>query len=261
MIDNKSGAGGAIGTDFVAKAAPDGYTLLCVSPSHATLTSLMKNLSWSPTKDFRGIEGVGVIPNVIVVPENSPSKTLEEFIAAAKQAPQPLTFATPGVGTSNFLSGELLAQLAGIKLAHIIYRGQPEALNDVLAGRIDMMPLTTVLAVPYVKDGKLRPLAVTTAVRSAALPNVPTVAQASNLKTYEVSSWFGFVVPARTPDAVVQKLSKDIAEILAMPELKPKFDTIGLMVEPRGPQAFDAFVASETKRWADVIAKSGIQPQ
>jgi len=261
IVENRTGAGGSIGTDYVAKAAPDGYTLLCVSPGHAVTPSLIKGVAWNPVRDFRAIEGFGVIPNVFVVPTEVPAKTMAELVAMAKKANPPLTYATAGVGTSNHLSGELLAQSAEIKLTHVPYRGQPDALGDLLAGRVTMMPLTVALAVPHIKTGKLRPLAVTTSKRSAALPDTPTVAEATGLKGYDVGTWFGFVAPVKTPDAIVARLSADVAEILADPAMKPKLDVLGLEVAPQGPKQFDAFIASEYDKWSKVIKTAGIEAQ
>lgn len=261
LVENKAGAGGSIGTDFVAKAAPDGYTLLCVSPGHAVAPSLIKGIAWDPVRDFRAIEGFGIIPNVIVVHPDVPAKTLAEFIALAKTSATQMTYATAGVGTSNHLSGELLAQSAGIKLTHIPYKGQPDALNDLLSGRVSMMPLTAALAGPHIKTGKLRGLAVTTATRSTALPTLPTVAEAGNLPGYEVGTWFGFVAPAKVPDAIARKLSADVAEILAMPDVKARFDTLGMELAPQAPAQFDAFIAREHAKWAKVIKQAGLEPQ
>jgi len=261
VVENKTGAGGSIGTDFVAKAAPDGYTLLAVSPGHAVAPSLIKGVAWDPVRDFRAIEGFGIIPNVIVVHPDVPAKTLAELIALAKKSPTPLTYATAGVGTSNHLSAELLAQSAGIKLTHVPYKGQPDALNDLISGRVTMMPLTAALAAPLIKAGKLRALAVTTATRSTALPTLPTVAEAANLPGYEVGTWFGFVAPAKVPDAIARKLSADVAEILAMPEVRAKFDTLGMEVAPQTPAQFDAFIAGEVSKWSRVIKQAGIEAQ
>lgn len=260
IVENKAGAGGAIGMDFVAKAPPDGYTLLLVSPAYAVLPSLQKSASWDPTRDFRSVEGIGVVPNIFVVPTNVPVKTMAELVELAKKSDAPLTYATAGIGTSNHLSGELLAQEAHIKLTHVPYKGQPDALNDLLAGRVTMMPLTTALALPYIKTGKLRPLAVTTAKRSSALPELPTVAEALKLPNYEVGTWFGLVAPKKVPDDIINKLSKDVAEILATPEAKAKFETLGLELNPQNPAEFDAYMANEFARWSKVIKQAGIEP-
>lgn len=260
VVENRTGAGGSIGTDFVAKAPADGYTLLLVSPSHAVLPSLKKNLPWNPVRDFKAIAGVGIVPNVFVVHPSVPVNSMAELLALARKSPAPLTYATAGVGTSNHLSGELLAQEAGIELAHVPYKGQTDALNDLISGRVEIMPMTAALAVPYAKAGKLRPLAVTTAKRATVLPDLPTVAQAANLPDYQVGTWFGLVAPARTPAAVVQKLSDDVAAILAMPETKAKFDTLGMELAPQSGSEFDAFIADESDKWSKVIERAGIEP-
>lgn len=261
VIENKTGAGGSIGTDFVAKSPADGYTLLCVSPGHAVVPSLVKGVTWNPVTDFRAVAGFGIIPNVIVVHPDVPVKTMGELVALAKAKPGEVTYATAGAGTSNHLSGELFAQMAGLKLTHVPYKGQPDAMNDLLGGRVTMMPLTAAIAAQHIKTGKLRALAVTTARRSTALPELPTVAEAANLPGYEVGTWFGFVAPAKTPDAVVAKLAADIAEILKSPEVKAKFDGMGMELAPQTPAQFDTFVAAERTKWARVIQQAGITPQ
>jgi tripartite-type tricarboxylate transporter receptor subunit TctC len=262
VVENKAGAGGAIGTDAVAKSAPDGYTLLLVSPGHAVAPSLQKGVSWNPVRDFRSVAGLGVVPNAIVVHPSVPVKTMGELIELAKKnAASPLTYASAGIGTSNHLAGELLAQEADVKLSHVPYKGQPDALNDLLAGRITMMPLTVALAMPHIKAGKLRPLAVTTARRSAAMPELPTVAEAAKLPNYEVGTWFGLVAPAKVPEPILRKLGADVAEILAQPDVKAKLEGMGMELAPqRGPD-FDGFVNSEFVKWSKVIKQAGLEPQ
>lgn len=263
VIDNRAGAGGAMGNDFVARSIPDGYTLLCVSPGLAVLPSLQKNLSWSPTRDFRAVEGLGVISNVIVVPASLPVKTMGELMDLARKNSDsaPISYATAGIGTSNHLSGELLAQMAHVKFVHVPYKGQPDALNDLLAGRVTMMPLTAALALPHVKAGKLRALAVTTAQRSSAFPDVPTVAEAINLPGYEVGTWFGFVAPVKTPTAVVDRLSADIAALVLEPATRTRLTDLGMEVAPQNAAQFNAYIAAEAARWGTVIRQAGIEPQ
>lgn len=260
IVENRVGAGGAIGTDFVAKSPPDGYTLLLASPSHAVNPSLQKNLTWDPVRDFKAIAGIGMVPNVIVVHPSVPAKTMGELVELAKKSNPPLTYASAGIGTSNHLSGELLAQEAGIKLTHVPYKGQTDAMNDLLSGRVAMMPLTAALAIPYVKDGKLRALAVTTAKRASAFPDLPTAAEAAHLPNYQVGTWFGLVAPAKTPDAVRNKLSADVIAILAMPDVKTRFATLGMELAPQSAADFDAFVDKEVTRWSKVIKQAGIEP-
>ena len=261
VVENRAGAGGSIGTDLVAKSAPDGYTLLLVSPGHAVAPSLIKGVTWDPTRDFRAIQGLGVIPNAIVVHPDVPAKTMPELIELARKSPTPLTYASAGVGTSNHLAGELLAQSAGIKLSHVPYKGQPDALNDLFAGRVSMMPLTVALANTHVKAGKIRALAVTTAKRSTAMPHLPTVAEAANLPAYEVGTWFGLVAPAKVPAPIIQKMAKDVTEFLAMPDVKARLNTLGMELAPQEPAEFDAFVAREFEKWSQVIKKAGIESQ
>jgi len=262
VVENKVGAGGSIGTDFVAKAAPDGYTLLLVSPGYAVGPSLQKGVTWNPVRDFKSVAGIGVVPNVFVVHPDVPARTMPELVELArKNAATPLTYATAGIGTSNHLSGELLAQEANIKLTHVPYKGQPEALNDLLAGRVTLMPLTVALAAPHIKAGKLRPLAVTTAKRASALPELPTVAEAAKLPNYEVGTWFGLTAPANTPQPVLTKLSTDVAEILNQADVRAKLTALGMEINPQKPAEFDAYVASEFAKWSKVIKQAGIEPQ
>ena len=261
IVENKAGAGGAIGTDFVAKSPADGYTLLLVSPGHAVAPSLQKGVTWNPVRDFKAVAGIGIVPNVIVVHPSVPVKNMAELIDLAKKSSSPITYATAGIGTSNHLSGELLAQEAGIKLTHVPYKGQPDALNDLLGGRVNMMPLTAALAMQHVKAGKLRALAVTTAKRASAAPDLPTVAEAAKLPNYEVGTWFGLVAPAKVPDAVMNKLGADVAEILAQPDVKAKLEGMGMELAPQKGPEFDAFVNKEFAKWSKVIKKAGIEPQ
>lgn len=261
IVENKAGAGGVIGTDAVAKAPADGYTLLAVSPGHTVARSVMKGVAWDPVRDFRAIYGYGVSGNVFVVHPGSPIQTMADLVAAARKSTEPIQYASGGIGTSNHLSAELLSQRAGIKLAQIAYKGQPEALNDVLAGRVSLMPLTVTVAAPHIRAGKLRALAVTSARRSPLLPEVPTVAEAANLPGFEVNTWFGLVVPAKTPDAVAHKLSAYLADIVAQPEVQAKFLGLGMEVAPKPPGEFDAFIAADTAKWDRVMKQAGITPQ
>lgn len=260
IVENMPGAGGGIGMGFVAKAPADGYTLLLVSPAYAVLPSLQKSVHWNPVRNFRSVAGIGVVPNIFVVHPSVPVKTMKELVELARKSDSPLTYATAGIGTSNHLSGELLAQEAHIKLTQIPYKGQPKALPDVLAGRVPLMPLTTALALPYIKSGKLRPLAVTTARRSTALPELPTVAEALDLPSYAVGTWFGLVAPKEVPDAIINKLAKDVADILANTEMRAKFVAMGLELNPQTPAEFDSYMADEFARWSKVIKQSGIDP-
>lgn len=259
IIENKTGAGGAIGTELVARAAPDGHTLLCVSPSHVVLPSLSKAVRWDPVKDFRAVAGFGFVPNVVVVNPKVPVGSIKELLARARV--QNVTYGTAGNGTSNHLSGELLAQMAGVKFTHVPYKGQPEAVNDLLGGQIEMMPLTTAIAKGHMATGKLRGLAVTTAKRSAALPDLPTVAEAAGLPDYEVGTWFGLVAPAKVPEAVIARLAQETAAVLALPETRARLVGLGMDMAPQGPGEFDRYLAAEQAKWARVLAAAGIKPE
>ena len=258
IVENKTGAGGAIGTDAAMRAAPDGYTMLCVSPGHAVLPSLTKAAKWNPTTDFRGIAGIGIVPNVVVVNPRVPVNSLKELLERAKT--HNITYGTAGIGTSNHLSGELLAQMAGVKFTHVPYKGQPEAVNDLLGGNIDMMPLTAAIAKGHIATGKLKGLAVTTAKRATALPDLPTVAEAAGLPGYDVGTWFGFVVPGKVPDPIVARLAQEVAAVLAMPEVADKLTRMGMELAPQTPAQFDRYVAAEFIKWEKVMKSAGIEP-
>ncbi|KAF7961820.1 ABC transporter substrate-binding protein [Cupriavidus sp. UYMU48A] len=261
IVENRTGAGGAIGTDFVAKAAPDGYTLLAVSPSHVVGPLLNSAVTWNAERDFRAIAGFGSIPNVIVVPAASPAKTLGALLGSARSQPGAITYASAGVGTSNHLSGELLAQMTGVSLTHVPYKGQPEALTDLLGARVSMMALTVAIAKPHVQSGKLHALAITSSRRSPALPGVPTVAEAANIPGYEVSAWFGFVAPRKTPDAVVNKLADALAQAVGNPDVARRLAELGMDVAPQSAPAFDRYIAGESGKWSRVLKTAGIATQ
>ena len=260
IVENKAGAGGGIGTEYVAKSPPDGYTLLMVSPSHAVAPLFRKSLSWDPLRDFRGIASFGAIPNVIVVNQAVPARTLPEFLENSRRGKTPATYASSGIGTSSFLAGELLIQKTRIPLTHIPYKGQPDAFSDLVAGRVDMMPMSTPLALPQIKAGKLRPLAVTTTQRSFALPDVPTVAEAAGIPDYSVATWLALVAPARTPPPILRQLSDDVAQVVAQPDVKQKFRDLALEGTPLAGPEFDRFLKTEVDAWTRVVKQAGIQP-
>lgn len=258
IVENKVGAGGAIGTEYTKRQPADGYTVLVVSPSHVVQPLLNKSAHWNPVTDFRGLAQAGIVPNIVVVPTSSPIKTLPQLIADARAHPGQVTYGTAGLGTSNHLSGELLDQMAGIKMTQVPYRGQSAALTDLLAGRLSMMPLTTALAAPHIRDGKLRPLAVTTSRKSTIFPKLPTVAEAANLPNYAVATWFGFVVRTGTPQAARDKLSQTLLEVLKLPDVSKKLQGLGMEMDVEDGAHFDQYVASEHKKWSEVLGKAGL---
>jgi len=258
LVENRTGAAGAIGMSYTASAPPDGYTLMVASPALAVLPILRESAKWSVEHDFRSIEGIGIVPNVLVVHPSVPAKTMAEFIELAKKSDSPITYATTGPGSSNHLSGESLVQDAGIQLTEVAYKGQTDALTDLLSGRVQMMALTSALALSYIKEGKLRPLAVTTGKRSMATPELPTVAESAQLPDYAVGTWFGLVAQKKMPDAIVEQLSKDVAEMLAMPEVIARFDTLGMELDPMGPAEFDEYMLAEHAKWSRIMKQAGL---
>ncbi len=258
VVENKVGAAGSIGTEAVARSAPDGYTLVVASPSHTVNISLYSKLPWHPLKSFAPVAMVGVIPNVILVHPSVPAKTLAEFIAYAKARPGQINYASAGAGSSVHLAAELLEQMAQIKLVHIPYKGQPEAVTALITGEVSMMPLTMALAKARVQAGQARPLAVTTPKRSSALPDLPTVAE-SGYPGYEVSTWFGYLAPAGTPPEIVGKLNAEINAALKHPDVQKKLVALGAELDPGTPQAFGKFLEADMNRWATVIRQAGIK--
>lgn len=258
VVENKVGAAGSIGTEAVARSAPDGYTLVLASPSHTVNISLYSKLPWHPLKSFAPVAMVGVIPNVILVHPSVPAKTLAEFIAYAKARSGQINYASAGAGSSVHLAAELLEQMAQIKLVHIPYKGQPEAVTALITGEVSMMPLTMALAKVRVQAGQARPLAVTTPKRSPALPDLPTVAE-SGYPGYEVSTWFGYLAPAGTPPEIVNKLNAEINAALRHPDVQKKLVALGAELDPGTPQAFGKFLEADMNRWAGVIKQAGIK--
>jgi tripartite-type tricarboxylate transporter receptor subunit TctC len=257
VIDNRPGAGGNIGSDLVAKAPPDGYTLLMGTIStHAINPSLYKKLPFDPARDFAPISRVGTLPNILIVHPSVPVKSVKELIELAKSKPGDLNFASSGVGTSLHLSGELFNSMAGVKLVHIPYKGSSPALADLLGGQVKIMFDNLPSALPHVKAGKLKPLAVTSTKRVAVLPEVPTVSE-SGLPGFEVTSWFAVYAPAKTPKDIVTKLNGEIVKILRSADVKDKLAQLGVDAAPTTPEELAAFAKAETEKWGKVVKATG----
>ena len=257
IIENKPGAGGGVGAEATAKAAPDGYTIMGGTIStHAINASLYSNLPYDPVRDFVPITLIARVPNMLVINPAIPAKDVKELIALMKARPGTFTFASSGNGTSQHLSGELFKSMAGVEMQHIPYKGSPPALQDVMGGQVSMTFDNITTAWPLTKGGKLRALAVTTAKRSPIAPDVPTLAEAG-LVGYEIGSWQGVFAPAGTPPAVVRRLNAEIVKIINAPDVQEKL--LGLGAEPvaNTSEEFATMVKAEVVKWGDVVRKSG----
>ena len=254
-VDNKPGAGGNIGADFVAKSAGDGTTLLIATVgTHAINPALYANMPYNNIKDFTPVSFLAATPNLLVVNKDVPAKTVKELIALAGKTP--LTFGSSGSGTSIHLSGELFNTLAGVKMQHIPYKGRAQAVPDLLGGRISMIFDNMPSALPLVKSGDVRAIAVTSASRSAAAPNIPTIAE-SGLPGFEATSWFALLAPAGLPRDMQLRINAETARVLALPDVREKLSTLGLEVAPGTPEALAALIQLETAKWARVVKESG----
>ncbi|MGO4305480.1 tripartite tricarboxylate transporter substrate binding protein [Cupriavidus sp. RAF12] len=258
IVDNRPGAGGTLGATGVAKSAPDGYTLILVSVGHAINATLYPKLGYDTLKDFTPVSMVATVPNVLVVNAGSQYKSVRDIVAAAKAKPGSMNFDSAGSGSSTHLSGEMFKMQAGIDIVHIPYKGTGEALTDVMAGRGDMMFAPTVSAMPFVRQGKLRALAVTTAKRAGALPDIPTVAE-SGLPGYAFDSWFGVLAPAGTPKEIVNALNAEIGKALAAPDVRERLAAQGAEAHGMTPQEFAAYIQAEIGKLAPVVRQSGVQ--
>jgi tripartite-type tricarboxylate transporter receptor subunit TctC len=257
VVENKPGAGGGVGAAEVAKAPPDGYTIMGGTIStHAINASLYAKLPYDPVKDFVAITLIARVPNMLVINPSVPATNVKELIALLKANPNKYSFASSGNGTSQHLSGELFKAMAGVEMQHIPYKGSPPALQDVLGGQVTMTFDNITTAWPLAKAGKLRALAVTTATRSAIAPDVPTLAE-SGLPGFEVGSWQGVFAPAGTPPDVVKRLNSEIVKILNMPDVKEKLGGLGAEPVGNSSEEFSAMVKVEVVKWADVVKKSG----
>ncbi|WP_343640088.1 tripartite tricarboxylate transporter substrate binding protein [Roseateles sp.] len=260
VVDNKAGAGGVLGADSVAKAAPDGYTvLLGTIATHAINPSLLPKVPYKADKDFAPVILLGKISNVLLIGPGSQAKTVKDIVAAAKARPGDLTFASAGQGTSQHLSGEMFRLLTGAQLTHVPYKGSAPAIQDVMGGQVPMSFETVTVALPQIKAGKVKALAVTSARRSAQLPDVPTLAE-SGVPGFDVSSWQALYLPAGTPAAIVNRLNAEVQKVAAQPEVKARMEALGLEYTPNSPAQFAEFQKAEQAKWAKVIKDGNVKP-
>lgn len=259
VIENKGGAGGNIGAHMVAQSAPDGYTLLLAAAFLAINPALYSSSGYDPVADLVPVSLVTLIPNLMMVPNSSPARTVADFIRIAKSNPGKTTFASTGVGASPHLSGELLKRQAGIELLHVPYRGAGPAMSDLIPGRVDAMFSNLPGVLPQVRSGAVRGLAVTSAERSPAAPDIPAIGE--TVPGYEVTSWWGVFAPSRTPAEIVAQLHAAVAVALAHPQVQQRFEAIGAPAVSSTPAELAALLAADIRKWTPIVKEAGIRPE
>lgn len=257
VVDNRGGGGGVVGTDLVAKATPDGYTLLMGSiTTNAVNPVLYKKLPYDHIRDFAAISMIGTVPNVLVVHASMPVKTVKEFLAHAKANPGKVSYGSSGIGSATHLSMALISSMTGVSMLHVPYKGAGAAVADVLGGQLQALCSSLAGLLPHIKSGRVRALGVTTSRRNPQLPDVPTLAE-SGVPGYEVTIWYGWFAPAKTPTAIVARLNAETVKALNSAELKERLTLQGLDVGSSTANELTAFVKAETVKWAKVVKESG----
>src|SRR5215216_3936069 len=257
VIEARPGAGGTLATSAVARAEGDGYTLMMINDNHAINPSVFKSIPYDSIKDFAPIGFVGSAPLVFSVHAGLPLRSVKDLVAMAREKPGIVTYGSVGVGSAAHLAGEMFTSAANVTMQHVPYRGGAPALNDLVAGHLNTMLLSAVVALPHIEAGKLKPLAVAHSARLDVLPNVPTMAEAGY--PLEAAYWFGLVAPAGTPAPIVARLETALAEVLAMADVEKRLTDMGAVVTPLGSRAFAAYIRTEMTKWSDVIAKANIK--
>ena len=260
IIDNRPGAGGNIGAEATVRAAPDGYTVVMAATSLASNPALQRKMPFDPLKDLVPVSGCCEVPIIVVVHPSLPMKNINEFVAYAKAYPGKLTYASSGIGTSSHLAAELFRVQTGIDMLHAPYKTDALAMPDLLSGQVPVMFMFQTAALPQVRAGKLRALAVSTAQRSPLAPELPTVAEAG-VPGYEFSGWFGIFAPAATPREIVNKIAAAAVKAVQSPDLRERLSQQGFMAVASGPEQFAAFFRGEVAKWARVVKEGGLQPQ
>jgi tripartite-type tricarboxylate transporter receptor subunit TctC len=259
IVENRPGAGSNIATDAVVNAQPDGYTLLVVSSAHAIGATLYDNLSFNFIRDIVPVASITRQPQVMLANPSLPAKTVPEFIAYAKANPGKISMASGGTGAASHMSGELFKMMTGVTMVHVPYRGAAQALTDLIGGQVEIMFESMPASIEHVRTGKLRALAVTTASRADALPDIPTLGDF--VQGYEASTWFGLGAPRGTPPEIIDKLNKEINAGLVDPKLKARFIELGSAPLASTPSDFGKLIAEETEKWSKVIKLIGVKPQ
>jgi tripartite-type tricarboxylate transporter receptor subunit TctC len=259
IIEARPGAGGTLATAAVAKADPDGYTLMMINDNHALNPSVFRNIPYDSVKDFAPIGLVGYTPLILVANGALPMRNAKELVEAAKQKPGAITYGSVGVGSASHLAGVMLESAAGIQWQHVPYRGGAPALNDLMAGHVNTMFMSPVVSLQHLQSGKLTALALAAPSRLEVLPNVPTMAEQGY--PVDASYWFGLVAPAGTPPAVLAKLEKALADVLAMPDVRQRLSGMGAIVQPLNGKQFGDYIGAELVKWADLVKKAGVKPE
>jgi tripartite-type tricarboxylate transporter receptor subunit TctC len=258
IVDNRPGANGIIGTELAARSAPDGYTVVLIPSGHAVNASLHRKLPYDSIKDFTPITLVGSSPLILAVHPSLPVKNVKGLVAFAKARPGQLTYGSAGIGSSGHLGGALFEVLTGAKMVHVPYKGMSLAITDVIAGQVSLVFGTSASVMQHARSGRMRALATTGARRAAALPDLPTVAEAG-VPGYEAGLWYGFVGPARIPPDIVRRLNSEIVSVLNSPEVRERLASQGVEATPTTPEEFGRLLVSDLERWAKVVQRAGIR--